>query len=615
MKIDIKYKNLRTKILFLLTITTLVLLACIETYHYYDKREILYKISTEKLLVLTKTIKNFEKKQFQLFKSRIDMIQNNSNIIKAIADLNIEKVSLEINSIKDYYKKATSNLEHIHIYNTAKEEITNMHQCDYNHTQLQENIVLNQAIKTKKFTIGYVIQKADEYYYSIISPLKYKEKIIAYIEFGLKADNLFKIASKAGRYKYALYLKDTNSNGAKRKLGNLVVSNSKIFKELKLNQEYIYKTANTNTIVEYKNRYYLLQQYDLETNFQKDFAQVIMASNVTTYVEENRQTILMVSIIAISLLFLMIIILYLVFTKLINKLIEDEEQLKRKSNQIQAVLDYSENFVIFFENNELILVNNSFLSFLDCKNMNTFLKQYTNLSTVFIEDSNTISFTKSDSNLQWIREVYALEENDRVVAIKHATSGLHYFNVKITRIANQSDSNIVIFSDITALYRESKEYEYKSNHDELTGIYNRHYFDTIIAEAVQNNKSMSLLMLDLDFFKRVNDTYGHQTGDEILIKFTKVVSHHIRANDLFARWGGEEFVILIFNQSDTNVRKIAETLRQNIEETDFNLDDNLTCSIGVSRYKDNEKFRTFLKRVDKALYTAKDNGRNQVTVI
>ncbi len=91
------------------------------------------------------------------------------------------------------------------------------------------NPVLNHALQTQKFTTGYVPAANTGYYYSIISPLKHQDKTIAYVEFGMRADNLFKLASKAGRYKYALYLKDTNTKSEKRELGKLVASNSKIF--------------------------------------------------------------------------------------------------------------------------------------------------------------------------------------------------------------------------------------------------------------------------------------------------------------------------------------------------------------------------------------------------
>ncbi len=609
-----KYKSLRTKILFLLAVISLSLIISMETYHSYNKKDVLYKVSTEKFLVLIKTIRNFEKKQLQLYTSRVAKIQNNSNIIKAISNSSIDKVSADINLIISYYKKASTNLVHIHIYDTNKKliyisddekMITHIH---------YENIVLNQAVKMQKQIVGYVRTKKDKYYYSITTPLIYHKKVVAYIEYGLKADNLFKILSKAGRYKYALYLKKIEKSSKKRELGTLVAFNSKIFKELNFTQEYIYKIANTNTIIPYKNRYYLIQQYDIEKDFQKDFAQIVMASNVTEFVQENKKTAINAFFISMLLLLLMLLIFYLVLTKLINRLVEDEKQLQKKSNHIQIILDYSENFIALFEKSELVLVNHSFLAFLDCQDMNSFLVKYPNLSDIFETDKSTLSLLKSKNNLEWIKKVYDLKENERIVAINHPTLGLHYFNIKITRAVNQAYSNIVVFSNITSLYQKSKENEYKSNHDDLTNIYNRQYFDIVVKDAIQTKESISLLMLDLDFFKKVNDTYGHQSGDDVLVKFTQVISHNIRKNDIFARWGGEEFVILIFDLSNDIVEKIAETLRKKIEEADFNLESKITCSIGVSIYKENEKFQTLLKRVDEALYIAKENGRNQVVI-
>jgi diguanylate cyclase (GGDEF)-like protein len=122
-------------------------------------------------------------------------------------------------------------------------------------------------------------------------------------------------------------------------------------------------------------------------------------------------------------------------------------------------------------------------------------------------------------------------------------------------------------------------------------------------------------MFDLDYFKKVNDTYGHQIGDEILIKFAQIVSYNIRDNDIFARWGGEEFVLLLIGTSENTAKNVANHLRQKIENEIFTKIKHITCSIGVSQYKDGDSIKSWLSRVDKALYKAKKNSRNRVEVI
>ncbi len=152
--------------------------------------------------------------------------------------------------------------------------------------------------------------------------------------------------------------------------------------------------------------------------------------------------------------------------------------------------------------------------------------------------------------------------------------------------------------------------------DSLTGIYNRQRFNEELQREIKRFKRvkepLSLVMLDIDKFKDLNDTYGHQMGDKVLKEIASLVSKHIREVDIFARWGGEEFVILLPNTSKKNALLVAEHIRKRIEN--FSCDDNIkiTASFGVTDVNDKDILETIEKRVDDALYLAKKNGRNRV---
>lgn len=158
--------------------------------------------------------------------------------------------------------------------------------------------------------------------------------------------------------------------------------------------------------------------------------------------------------------------------------------------------------------------------------------------------------------------------------------------------------------------------------DALTGMYNRRYIDTnlkkLFTEASKNKKQLSLLLLDIDKFKNVNDTYGHDIGDEILIEFAQRIRTSVRKIDIAARLGGEEFVVILPKTNNQTAMKIAERLRQTIADNTFknltNCDDlNISMSIGVSTIsRQDEKSENLLKRADLALYKAKEGGRNRV---
>ena len=153
-------------------------------------------------------------------------------------------------------------------------------------------------------------------------------------------------------------------------------------------------------------------------------------------------------------------------------------------------------------------------------------------------------------------------------------------------------------------------------HDSLTGIYNREGINEIInqkiAEAKETNKNFSVIFFDIDFFKRVNDIYGHDMGDYVLENIANIVSSEIKKGDIFARWGGEEFMLFLPNTDMKTAVELANTLRAMIEEHAFSNIDSITCSFGVTILRNNEEKTAFLKRADRLLYKAKESGRNCV---
>jgi len=154
--------------------------------------------------------------------------------------------------------------------------------------------------------------------------------------------------------------------------------------------------------------------------------------------------------------------------------------------------------------------------------------------------------------------------------------------------------------------------------DELTGIYNRHYFEIkvteLMDEADSGNSPLSLIMFDLDHFKRINDTYGHPIGDQILIRTTDICKKNLRTEDLFARFGGEEFVIVLQNSTVLAALKVAEKLREAIYNLNPEMVGRYSCSFGVAERAKSESFTNWYKRADKSLYHAKSSGRNRVSV-
>jgi polar amino acid transport system substrate-binding protein len=167
-------------------------------------------------------------------------------------------------------------------------------------------------------------------------------------------------------------------------------------------------------------------------------------------------------------------------------------------------------------------------------------------------------------------------------------------------------------------HRETLEKELKklSIIDSLTGIYNRYKIDTTLNQQIAFSKRhktpLSIIFFDIDHFKKINDTYGHNVGDIVLKELTMLVKNNIREYDIFGRWGGEEFIIILPNTTLKNAVIIAKKLKNVIENNDFSYIGKLTCSFGVTELKENDTAESFLVRVDNLLYTAKKSGRNTV---
>ncbi len=196
----------------------------------------------------------------------------------------------------------------------------------------------------------------------------------------------------------------------------------------------------------------------------------------------------------------------------------------------------------------------------------------------------------------------------------------HYFaDVTIVPLLDL-DGNILEFiyvgHDITTLLELSKRLKELSCTDALTRIYNRMAFNdmlqTELNRAQRYKTEMSLIMFDIDHFKRINDTHGHLTGDDVLKAMVALVLREIRNVDIFARWGGEEFMILAPETSPTASHELAERLCAAIAGHPFPLVGRVTASFGVAPLRAGDDGDTLLKRADDALYRAKESGRNRV---
>lgn len=187
------------------------------------------------------------------------------------------------------------------------------------------------------------------------------------------------------------------------------------------------------------------------------------------------------------------------------------------------------------------------------------------------------------------------------------------------RTNDLSLKNTQLKKEIKARQKIEQELVHLATIDPLTLIPNRRKFDDVLRYELNRDarykNELSLIFCDLDYFKLINDGHGHKIGDDVLKEFTDLVSGNIRKTDIFARWGGEEFVLLLPETDIETALHTAEKLRVATQNHTFSYIGKMTASFGVTQFIDIDDETTFIKRADDALYTAKKNGRNRVEVL
>ena len=303
--------------------------------------------------------------------------------------------------------------------------------------------------------------------------------------------------------------------------------------------------------------------------------------------------------------------------KLIELNLSLESKIEQEINKIKSILDAQDNIIIVTNKEEITNVNKKFLDFFGVDNFDEFIKSKKNIFDFFQEEFGFITKEQITKQESWIKYIKDLHEIDRIVKIKSALEEEKIFAINVDYYENKDDYYVFSLTDITKLKEKSNLLEYQASHDKLTGLFNRNRFDEIYTKEIKRtkryNNELSIIIFDIDDFKMVNDTYGHQIGDEVLKEIAKITLNGVREQDINVRWGGEEFLILLPQTNITGALTVASKIKSAIKEhifTDKSL--KITASFGVSQLLDEDDEVTLISRSDKLLYEAKKTGKDKV---
>jgi len=286
-----------------------------------------------------------------------------------------------------------------------------------------------------------------------------------------------------------------------------------------------------------------------------------------------------------------------------QKLEEDVKEktfkLKKYTKYLDTLFDINPNITYVLNENQLTLVNKAFLDFTDVDSLEEFLTKHQCICELFKKE-------KYKQKLQ--HDTLHCNTNKKVTIVK---DGVEYLFILTTQefTVDRVEQQLITLEDITELQNLAVT-------DKLTGIYNRVKLDEEIlinySYFLEHNDVFSLILLDIDFFKNVNDSYGHLIGDEVLKSFSNVISQNIRTTDILGRWGGEEFLIICPHTDLQGALLVAQSIRKAIAKHIFSRNLHMSISAGVCDIKECKDIDVLITGADTALYKAKENGRNRV---
>lgn len=306
--------------------------------------------------------------------------------------------------------------------------------------------------------------------------------------------------------------------------------------------------------------------------------------------------------------------------KSINNIRNDIENRKLKSlvelqvKKINTIFNFQNNIVMLTDGENIRDANLAFLDFFGFNSLEEFTSSKIKMTDCFIHGEN---FIGPETNLpDVIQKLIRDTSVDNLVKMfDRLKDAERIFILKAATYPGEDMLYIVSFTDISEIENNRKLLRTLATTDKLTKIYNRFKFDEILSVETSRSRRyktpLSIAVFDIDLFKSINDLYGHDIGDSLLEEVTTIVKSIIRTSDSFARWGGDEFAIILPNTKLENAYQLAEKIRTTIESHTFASKESVTISIGLAEYTEGESELEILKRADTMLYKAKHLGRNK----
>lgn len=443
--------------------------------------------------------------------------------------------------------------------------------------------------------------------YRIVVPFMDKNVYIGALEFGLDPDAIISKLIQSTKMETLFMIHESRMAAANNQKYQTQYNGYR-FSHLSPSQkplieEFVKENPALNQrIIHYKGKDYDVIPINLVGNDGKPIGMFLCFNDVSRGYLEITEIIVESLIVTFLIILILLGIIEYVFKRMAKKMLYQEAY-------TSTILNSQKNMIIVMDNGRIIYANNAFFDYFNYRSLDEFRKNHECICDLF-ETAETETYLQPEmEGLRWTEYILAHKEREhRAKMTMNGKTSTFIIDVQMMEYENAL-RYVVVFNDITNLNN-------LATLDRLTQISNRFEFDKILGHSIEvarrYQRSFSILLLDIDHFKSVNDTFGHLVGDEVLKVFSDLLRKQIRQSDVVARWGGEEFIILLPDTPLPSAIKMAEALRQRIEINPFDTVGNLTCSIGVAEFNSIEEADDLLHRADEKLYRAKHSGRNRV---
>ncbi len=623
-----RYRKLKVKLLFLIALVFVVLVSVVNFLeNKKTKRELEQKIELKSAFV-KQVYDNILSNYRSTLNQKASEIINKQTVIERFANRDRQALRELTLPVFEKMSKTMDGFSIMHFHLPGGESFLRLHALESYGDDLSDIRAMIQAVHAKKKpTFGFEMGKFDDSFltYRVARPVFDKQgSYLGAFEMGVNSqaivntikDIFSRIDAQSAffvqkdKLRYSLTLPHVQH----KKNQFLLASETPAFKDKKVKVIF----DSTNQRLETVEGIFQFRLYeDFVKNFTGDSIGVFaLQYDITADMANYKRYILQLLVFSIGVMMIVLAVVNYGFNYYLHRIESEHRLFVAEHEKAQLILDSQNNLVVLVDNGVPLLANKSFLRFFRVDSIKEFNKKHGSLVSLFIPKEGFFALENDTDPKQWVRKLKDLPLHQRKVAIQNGGSEV-IFDIEISEYEGKDNLYVLTFDDITQLMNKHEELSKRVYLDSLTSIYNRRYFEKVsdnIFAKVKKGVTYGVLLFDIDKFKDVNDTYGHNFGDDVLKVIASTVSRSLRSEDIFVRWGGEEFVVILPSSSEKASVTVAEKLRERIKEQKIG-DIHITCSFGVTVIKEDDNKKSVIERVDKAMYAAKKEGRDRVVYL